>query len=80
MEAIQQAILQIDLRAASDWQGRAAAQNVENFQTLNDMTTDYLVDAYGTKNALDLAITAYETTEQGQVAKVQNLSVQGIFS
>jgi uncharacterized protein YukE len=79
MTEIQRAILQIDNRVAGQWQGKAAAQNVENFRALNDMTNNYLSDAQGTRAALDSAIAAYDATEQSQVTKVGQLSTKNIF-
>lgn len=79
MGEIQQAISQIDSRVANSWRGRAATQNAINFRTLDSMTTNYLLDARGTKSALDQAADSYDRTEQSQVTKVEQLSTKGIF-
>jgi len=79
MTEIQRAISQIDSRVADSWRGRAATQNAENFRTLDNMTTNYLLDARGTKVALDQAAASYDRTEQNQVTKVEQLSTKGIF-
>ena len=79
MNQIQSAISRIDNSVASVWQGRAAAQNQVNFNALNAMTTEYLTDARETQNALDLAVAAYQRTEQTQVGNVSQLSTRGIF-
>jgi ribosomal protein S8 len=76
---IQNAITRIDNTNAAAWKGRASEQNKHNFNALNTMQTEYITDAQGTTEALDLAVTAYETTEQQQVTKVSNLSTEGIF-
>ena len=80
MTEIQRVIGTINNNAASRWQGRAAEQNTENFQALNNLTTNYLVDAGGTQSALTAAIATYDRTESNQVTSVAQLGTEGIFS
>jgi hypothetical protein len=79
MNEIQNAIARIDNNATSHWQGRAATQNMENFHALNNLITSYLADAHGTREALNIATSAYEITEQKQLAGLGQLSTEGIF-
>jgi len=79
MNNIQSAISQIHGTMSSTWQGRASNQNAQLVQALQTATREYLTDARGTKEALDLAVAEYDRIEGQQVTNVSNLNTRGIF-
>ncbi|MCL1987596.1 MAG: WXG100 family type VII secretion target [Firmicutes bacterium] len=64
----------------SNWRGRAATKDNENFETLRNMTKKYLEDANATKIALDEAINEYARIEQSQQTQVRNLKTANVFN
>ena len=79
ISGVETAIARIHGSSSPAWAGKAAEQNVQNFNKLREMTRAWIRDVDETKEALDAATQAYAATEAAQVRAVSALDTRDVF-